>query len=300
MKKTISIIISTAVLLCFCISVHAESVYRYGNWTLTLLPDTDDFAFGVRSYDADDAVVTVPEDYGGYPIIALNGYAFAANTTMREISLSDQIVSVGNGAFLSASGLEKVELTASVSSVGESAFAYTTALKEIDLDDSSVETVSKRAFQGSGIETIALPEVCTAIGDYAFAQCENLTAVAVPDSVTEIGDSAFLGSSCVVIHASSGSFAIAYAKEHGIDYVCTDAISYVLGDADNSGEVDVIDVTVIQRELIGLYVYDPEIVERNGDVDGDGLNITDATWIQRYIASMETPYEIGRTIIIQL
>ena len=36
--------------------------------------------------------------------------------------------------------------------------------------------------------------------------------------------------------------------------------------------------------------------EKFGDIDGDGLNITDATWLQRYLASVEIPYEIGKIV----
>ena len=64
----------------------------------------------------------------------------------------------------------------------------------------------------------------------------------------------------------------------------------IKGDADGSGEVDIIDATCIQR-------YDTEIIGADrlykplGDVDGDGeATITDATCIQRYELGL---YEIG-------
>nr|WP_316623782.1 leucine-rich repeat protein [uncultured Ruminococcus sp.] len=296
MKRLISVFTIIAVLACFCISFGADTIYRYGGLTLTVLADEEDIAFGVLSYDGDDPAVTVPGDFGGYPILALNSHAFAANTTLREITLSDGIASVGNGAFLSATNLEKVTLTPSVTFIGESAFLNTPALKEINLADSSIEGVSNNAFQSSGIEEIALPETCTAVGDMAFAKCGDLTKISIPDSVKTISDNAFQNSDNVVIYASSGSYAIAYAKAHGLSYVCTDAEAYMLGDADGNGEIEIVDATVIQRVLADIPVADPDTAERNGDVDGDGLNITDATWLQRYLASVEIPYEIGKIV----
>lgn len=296
MKRFLSFMIILAVLACSCASFGAASVYKYGDWTLTALNTDGDTAFGVRSYDGSDAVVTVPNDYGGYPIIALNNYAFAGNKTVREVILSDRITSIGNGAFLSASNLETVTLTSSVSAIGESAFSDTPALKSIDLEYSSVESIGKNAFLNSGIEEIALPDTCTAIGDGAFAQCESLTKVEIPDGVTSIGDDAFRDSGNVVIYGTADSYAIAYAKEHEIDYVRTNVETYVLGDVNNDGEVDVVDATYIQRYLAGVPMKDREIIERNGDVDGGGIDVTDVVWILRYSVKIPIPYSVGTIV----
>ena len=72
--------------------------------------------------------------------------------------------------------------------------------------------------------------------------------------------------------------------------------SYVRGDADGDGTVTIMDVTVIQRRLVGLPTYSFD--ERAADVDGDRLNITDATWIQRYLAEFENIHHINETVTI--
>lgn len=69
---------------------------------------------------------------------------------------------------------------------------------------------------------------------------------------------------------------------------------YILGDADSDGAVTVIDVTSIQRTLADISV--PSFNETSADVDGNGIDITDATWIQRYLAEFDTPYDIGETV----
>ena len=293
MKRFISIMTVITVLVFTCVSFGAASVYKYGDWTLTALNTDGDTAFGVRSYDGADAVVTVPDNYGGYPIIALNNYAFAANKTVREIVLNDQITTIGNSAFLSATNLETVTLTSSVSKIGESAFSDTPALKSINLEDSSIESIGKNAFLNSGIEEIILPDNCTSIGDGAFAQCEDLTKIEIPDSVTSIGDDAFRDSDKVVIYGTADSYAVAYAKEHEIDYVRTNVVTYILGDADGNGVITVLDATLIQRYLAGIPVPNPEVIERNCDLDGNGIDIADVTWILRSIADIEVPYPVG-------
>ena len=72
--------------------------------------------------------------------------------------------------------------------------------------------------------------------------------------------------------------------------------SYVRGDADGDGTVTIMDATVIQRRLVELPT--PNFDERAADVDGDGLNITDATWIQRYLAEFDNIYHINETVTV--
>lgn len=66
---------------------------------------------------------------------------------------------------------------------------------------------------------------------------------------------------------------------------------YLIGDADRSGSVTVEDVTAIQKRLANLSI-DP--FNRNAaDVNGDGMNIGDATLIQMYLAEYSNPCHIG-------
>lgn len=71
---------------------------------------------------------------------------------------------------------------------------------------------------------------------------------------------------------------------------------YLLGDADDDGAVTILDATRIQRLLVGL-VDDPDgSCALRGDVSCDGLDILDATCIQRWLADFTTEYPIGTII----
>ena len=72
--------------------------------------------------------------------------------------------------------------------------------------------------------------------------------------------------------------------------------SYIRGDANGDGHVTIMDATVIQRRLAEIPT--PSFDERAADVDGDGLNITDATQIQRYLAEFDNIYHINETVTI--
>ena len=68
-------------------------------------------------------------------------------------------------------------------------------------------------------------------------------------------------------------------------------IKNVLGDVDGDGQVTLMDASFIQRHLSQLSLNAP-FIEKAADIDGDGIGVRDATWIQRYKAEIEIPYEI--------
>ncbi len=73
------------------------------------------------------------------------------------------------------------------------------------------------------------------------------------------------------------------------------ADSYITGDADGDGVVSVLDVTCVQRMLARLESADADKVLRS-DTDGNGLDIADATAIQRYLAEYDDS-PVGQTVI---
>ena len=73
-------------------------------------------------------------------------------------------------------------------------------------------------------------------------------------------------------------------------------ISYIRGDASGDGVVTITDATVIQRRLVGL--PNDSFNKQAADVDGDGLSIKDATFIQMYLAEFENVYNIGETVTV--
>ena len=74
-----------------------------------------------------------------------------------------------------------------------------------------------------------------------------------------------------------------------------DAVTGIRGDVDNSGEVDIVDVTVLQRVLAQIIPQQAGMLER-GDVDSNSeLDSVDCTLIQRYLVKLN-PYHIGEAL----
>jgi hypothetical protein len=58
------------------------------------------------------------------------------------------------------------------------------------------------------------------------------------------------------------------------------------GDADGNGEVNISDVTYIQKHIVGFITLTDEQI-KSADVDNSGkISIRDATHIQKYIAKL--------------
>lgn len=79
------------------------------------------------------------------------------------------------------------------------------------------------------------------------------------------------------------------------DYYGLYRYSYLRGDSDGNGEVNILDATLIQRVLADVQSDDDGIIALRSSLSGDTLDITDATYLQRYIAQMPTPYPINET-----
>ena len=73
--------------------------------------------------------------------------------------------------------------------------------------------------------------------------------------------------------------------------------SYILGDADDNGEIESVDATFVQRYAASIPTPYITQVLMQGDVDGDGnITVMDATAIQYYLANMKNPHNIGKTV----
>lgn len=80
---------------------------------------------------------------------------------------------------------------------------------------------------------------------------------------------------------------------NGVLGAIPDTELFMLGDADDNGEVESIDAAVIQYHLIGIPIVDT-VVEQAADVDLDGdITIIDVTWILRFLVQIPVVYPIG-------
>lgn len=114
-------------------------------------------------------------------------------------------LAIPDGAFLDASSLKEVTLSSSIKSIGEDAFKNSPYIEKVNFNGTVSEWASidfKNAYanplyygeslyiNGELVSEINISGT-TKISDYAFINCQNATAVTIGEGVTSIGDSAF-------------------------------------------------------------------------------------------------------------
>lgn len=206
----------------------------------------------------------------------------------------------GDWAFAQSS-LSQITLPANVSTLGKGLFFATPELALVDLSGNVAELPAYMLAESQGLALDSLPDGVTTIGDYAFYNNSQKTRFFLPASVSYIGSYAMAGMTgleyitslatevpalgdsvwagvnqpAVKLEVTSNEVSDAYAavdqwKEF---YILR---RYLLGDANNDGNVDVIDITTL---IDAIMDNDPDPFEfYAADINGDGvINVIDIT-----------------------
>lgn len=165
----------------------------------------DGVLFGIG--ECTDTHIHVPRE-----VSAVAPYAFAKNTTVREITLPSGVKEIGERAFLQSaltrlalpSGLikigfqaffgcnrlEAVSLPDGLTEIGADAFNNCRRLREINFPE-GLEKICKGAFSYTLILKASLPESLIEIDDYAFSNCSVLHELTIRRGIKKIGAYAF-------------------------------------------------------------------------------------------------------------
>ena len=140
--------------------------------------------------------------------IASTAFQSATGLTTVTFEATSQVATIGNQAFLSASGLSSITIPASVTTIGTGAFSGTSSLTSISVDGTNLnyKDTDGVVFSKDGTTLIAYPSgsartayttpsSVTSIYGGAFSWALNLTSVTIGSDVTTIGDNAFRGAS---------------------------------------------------------------------------------------------------------
>ncbi|MCK9316473.1 MAG: leucine-rich repeat domain-containing protein [Verrucomicrobia bacterium] len=142
---------------------------------------------------ASDGVASIPEG------------AFMGCSGLKSIIIPDSVTSIGDMAFYCCSSLTNIIIPDSVSSIGKKAFNCCNSLMEIVVGEnnpnySSLDGVLFNKDRttliqcpGSKSGTYTIPDNVTSIGEAAFWGCSSLTDIIIPDSVVFIESGAFYG-----------------------------------------------------------------------------------------------------------
>ncbi|MGN0294937.1 MAG: leucine-rich repeat protein, partial [Lachnospiraceae bacterium] len=232
------------------------------NVATVVIPDSVETIGSYAFYNCDSITeVTFPaklktlSDYAFYDCGSLESVTFTYNpemvkTTDNGSSSQTELYrcAVGYRVFCSCGSLKCVTLSENVRSLGDQAFDGCQSLSSLELP-CQLEELGYYAFRGTGIQSITIPksvttcnraningpfagateleavifeEGITAIPSYTLAS-ENYSSyvekVIIPASVTSIGDYAFYNCNAVTIYGVPGSYAETYAELNQIPFV---------------------------------------------------------------------------------
>ena len=141
---------------------------EFDGFAYRLNDDGETYKF-VEVLDKTIASVTVPATVDGKSVTSIGGYAFDSAPNVKEVTVSEGIVKLEEGAFAS-SKVTTVVLPNSLEVIGSSAFANCNSLTSVTI--------------GSGVKSV---------GYGAFGYCTSLTSVALGDSVETLDYNIFEG-----------------------------------------------------------------------------------------------------------
>ena len=148
--------------------------------------------------------------------------AFRMCRSLQAVAFHPGLTSLPMECFWHCEALTQVSLPYTLEEIGQSAFAHCYELKNVILPDGII-TLDEQTFRSSGLTTFEFPESVSAIPDYFFSGCSDLTSVRIPDSVIDIAEHAFYNcSSQLVVSCNGGSYAAAWAAQHGFTVVPID------------------------------------------------------------------------------
>ena len=118
-------------------------------------------------------------------------FAFCLQTRLRNIELHDDIISIGNSAFMGCEALEHIVIPRSVMVIKSDTFDGCISLKRVELHD-EITQIGRNAFRHcEALHDIILPRNLKYLN--SFECCYSLHKIDIPSSVKEIGGFMFCG-----------------------------------------------------------------------------------------------------------
>ncbi|MCD7827914.1 MAG: leucine-rich repeat protein, partial [Clostridiales bacterium] len=112
-----------------------------------------------------------------------------AGSGLTSLSLPDNVITIGEAAFLNCTSLKTVETGNGLTEIGAYAFKYDAAIETVAIG-TSVLTIGNEAFREcDAIVTITIPSNVTTLGSGAFFHCDSLKTVIIGNGVTSLDSS---------------------------------------------------------------------------------------------------------------
>ena len=317
MKKILSLIIALIIAALSVLSAAAAVSpkrpveFEHNDYPgIEFANDWDDNLM-VTGYTGTNPELVVPETVYNKQVTRFESNALDNNTVVKSVIMNDNMTMIRSWAFNKCTNLSYVYYSKKLQVIEKNAFSYDDSLTSAFLRNTLVRSIYANAYmscpnleyvslpdtmesiEGAGfyktaIRKLVIPSGTTTIGARSFAQDTKLEKLYVPASVENIGSSVLDGSTNVTVYTPENSAMYTYCQDNSINCEALseeDFPSRLLGDTNGDKEVNINDVTFIQREIAG---YKTDFYPDNCDYNGDcKLNINDGTDIQLHIVGLK-------------
>ena len=135
-------------------------------------------------------------------VTSIGKWAFSYCSNLTSVTIPDSVTSIGYEAFYGCESLTGVTISDSVTSIGSYAFCNCHSLTSFTIPNNVTSIGEGAFFNCLNLKSVTISDGVTSIGKWAFKGCSNLTSVVIPNSVTSIGEGAFtaLSSDAILIN----------------------------------------------------------------------------------------------------
>lgn len=140
---------------------------------------------------AQHVVIPGTTSEGHFRVTSLGNYCFNNANIMKTISIPGSVTEIGKYAF-AGSSIQSIELSPSITRLGEGAFYDCASLVQVDMNHASLEMIAKNTFQNCiHLKLILLGESITTVEKAAFQNCYELTDLIFGDQLKSVAPLAF-------------------------------------------------------------------------------------------------------------
>ena len=196
----------------------------------------------ITAYVGNETHVTVPSTIGGANVIGIQSHAFENNSTMKVLTISEGVSSLGVDCIYYCSALEEINLPTTLLFESFPNTGFTSAptacsnVKKITVaeGDARMKLVDGVLYSADmktllycppcgGTESVDIPVGVTDIGVSAFSSNDTLKKIVMPDTVKEIGFGAF--STCTELCDITLSQNLEIIGQYSFSYTCPDSLN---------------------------------------------------------------------------
>lgn len=222
-------------------------------------------------------------------VVSIGHSAFYECRKLDSISIPDSVTKIGDYCFYNCTSLKSARLSESLTELPGDTFYNCSLLSALVIPD-NIQTIRGEACYGcKNLKSVSLGKNLQKIDDNAFWDCISLKSITVPEYVTYISFSAFnkceslneliimnqvcsiaggsnLPKTCI-IYGYEDSTAQKYAESIGNPFEVIGASNIIKGDINNNGTVNLADIVILNKFLIGydVTVSDWKTMDINDD-----------------------------------